>query len=88
MKPESTDLEAELRRYEKAIMQLHHNNARARRSMLRAWEALAWAREDQELKAICRTKEDLIRHSHHSARWGQFANVCKDELERMEALNK
>ena len=88
MKPESTDLEAELRRYEKEIMRLHHSNVRTCYSLLRAWEALARAREDQELKALCRTKEDLIRHSRHSARWGQFANVCKDELERMEALNK
>ena len=88
MKPESTDLEAELRRYEKVIMGLHRDNTRARRSMLRAWEALARARKEQELKAICRNQAALVRHSHHSARWEWFANACKDELKLMETLNR
>ena len=90
MKPESTDLEAELRRYEKIITRLHREGTHARRSLLRAWEALARAREGQEHEAGCWavTEEDVVRHRRFSARYWRFANACRDELKQLETLNK
>lgn len=84
------DLETELRKYEKVMTRCHRDNTRARRSLLRAWEAVARAREGQEHEAGCWsvTEEDVVRHRRFSARYWRFANACKDKLKQMETLNK